>query len=134
LSRCASDDVVSVHCEEVLENFPVVFAIVDASPIFINRPSRHQEQYYSGKFKRHCVKVQALVTPDGQCVHLSRVFRGCTHDKATFDQSGVVSFLTERDDNGQEQRKLIMGDLGYQGIQKNGLGRCSRINGQPDMN
>jgi hypothetical protein len=63
--------------------------------IFINQPTRHQQQYYSGKFKRHCVKVQALVTPNGQCVHFSEVFRGSTHDKAMFDHSEVPRSLTE---------------------------------------
>jgi hypothetical protein len=113
-------NVSSVQCDHVFGNFPGVFRIVDASPVFTNRPSRHQQQYYSGKFKRHCVKVQALVTPIGQCVHLSDVFRGSTHDKAMFDHSGVVRFLTEEDDTGEERPRLIMADLGYVGIQKSG--------------
>jgi hypothetical protein len=37
-----------------------------------------------------------------------------------FNQSGVLGFLTERDGTGQEQTKVIMGDLGYVGIQKSG--------------
>jgi hypothetical protein len=109
-----------VHCQKVFRNFPHVFAIVDASPVFINRPILSQQQYYSGKFKRHCVKVQALVTADGQCIHLSQVFRGSSHDKAIFDQSKVVEFLTERDDHGLEQPRWIMGDLGYMGINRSG--------------
>jgi hypothetical protein len=114
------DNATSVHCDEVFENFPAVFGIVDASLVFTNRPRRHQEQYSSGKFKRHCVTVQAVVTPDGQCVCLSEVFRGNTHDKAMFDSSGVVGFLTEWDDTGEERAKVIMADLGYLRIQKGG--------------
>jgi hypothetical protein len=119
-ARMPSDSA-DVTSEEAFENFPAVFGIVDASPVFINRPSRHQEQYYSGKFKRHCVKVQALVTPDGLCVHLSRVFRGRTHDKAIFDQSWISGFLIDAGEDGRDRRKLIMGDLGYVGIQKSGV-------------
>jgi hypothetical protein len=113
-------DSVSVHCDAAFEHFPAAFAIVDASSIFMQRPSRHQTQYYSGKYKRHCIKVQALVTPDGQCVHLSRVFRGCMHDKLLFHLSGAIRLLKEQDDTGREQCKLILADLGYLGIQRSG--------------
>jgi hypothetical protein len=40
----------NVDCAKTFENFPTVFSIVDASPVFINRPMRHQGQYYSGKY------------------------------------------------------------------------------------
>jgi hypothetical protein len=74
-----------VRCTKVFDHSPHVFVIVDASPVFINPPVFNQQQFYSGKFKRHCVKVQALVAADGQCVHLSEPFRGSLHDKAIFD-------------------------------------------------
>jgi hypothetical protein len=105
-----------VVCRDAFPNYPHVFAAVDASPIFINRPKRHQAHYFSGKYRRHCVKVQALVTPDGQCIHLSRVYRGATHDKAIFDRSEVAQFLTYQDERGRIQHKPIMGDLAYIGI------------------
>jgi hypothetical protein len=55
-----------VRSTRAFDRFPHVFAIVDASPVFINRPVFNQQQFYSGKFKRHSVKVQTLVTADGQ--------------------------------------------------------------------
>jgi hypothetical protein len=57
-----------INSRDEFIQFPQVFAIVDASPIVVTQPIVHQEQYYSGKFKRHCVKAQAFVTPDGRCV------------------------------------------------------------------
>jgi hypothetical protein len=54
-----------IQCELTFENYPEAFCIVGASPVFIRRPARHQTEYYSGKYKRHCVKVQACLTPDG---------------------------------------------------------------------
>jgi hypothetical protein len=84
--------------------------------MFINRPTRYQDQYYSGKYKKHFVKVQVLVTSDGQCVHCSEVFRGRTHDKATFDTSGLSDWLVHTDEQGRERQKWIMDDLGYLGI------------------
>lgn len=109
-------DITEVQCNDVFEDFQNVFGIVDASPVFINRPGRNQQQYYSGKFKRHCVKIQALVIPNGQCVHVSQVFRGRTHDKALFDQSGLAHFITSVRPDGRKTQKIIMGDLGYMGI------------------
>jgi hypothetical protein len=82
-----------IDCQEQFQSFPGVFAIVDASPMFIRRPKRNQDYYYSGKYRRHCVKVQALVTPVGQCIHCSSVYQGTTHDKAIFDRSGIGDFI-----------------------------------------
>jgi hypothetical protein len=109
----------TIRCHKVFENFPIIFRIVNTSPRFINLPSRQQEQYYSGKFKRHFVGVQTFVIPDGQYICLSQMFRGSTHDKAMLDHSGVVAFLTEGDGIGQERTRMIMTDLGDLGIQKN---------------
>jgi transposase len=107
----------AAHCRETFEDFPHAYAIVDASPVFICRPLRHQQQYYSGKYKRHCVKVQALVTPDGQCVHISKAYRGRTHDKAIFDASNVADFLAYSGRHGDRSvHRAILADLGYIGI------------------
>jgi hypothetical protein len=69
----------------------------------------------------HCVNVQTLVTPDRQCVHLSRVDRGATHDRAIFDPSEVARFLTYQDERRCIQHKPIMGDLAYIGITRSYL-------------
>jgi hypothetical protein len=48
------------ECPEPIRHFagfPQAFDIVDASPIYIRRPIRNQRKYYSGKFKRHCIKI-----------------------------------------------------------------------------
>jgi hypothetical protein len=105
-----------VHCDQLFAHFPDAFAIVDASAVFIHRAVHNQRQCYSGKFKRHCVKVQALVTTKGLCVHLSDVFRGNVHNKAIFDQSEVIAFLTEQGEDELPVRRQMMSDLGYVGI------------------
>jgi hypothetical protein len=97
-----------------------VFGIVDPTPIYIQRPKFDNQRYYSGKFKRHCVKIQALVTAEGQCVHRSRVFPGTRHDKGIFDESGILDFITtvRRTRHQPPVRQSIMADLGYAGIQR----------------
>jgi hypothetical protein len=125
-TTCIPRSLQNVFPQRKFDNHPGIFGIVDASPIFIERPTNHQEQFYSGKYKRHCVKVQVLVTADGYCVHLSRVYRGAAHDKRIFDDSGLRQALrvtqegseSHRHGNSSSQCLPIMGDLGYQGIQR----------------
>jgi hypothetical protein len=104
-----------IRCALTLESFPQVFGIVYASPVFISRPRGDQAQFYSGKFKHHCVKVHAFVVSDGQCIHFEQVFKGSTHDKAIFERPAVVGFITYRDGDRERQHAIIM-DLGYVGI------------------
>jgi hypothetical protein len=107
----------NIQCELTFENHPEAFCIVDASPVFIRRPAKHQTEYYSEKYKRHCVKVQACLTPDGQCVHLSKVYRGRTHDKAIFDSSALADFLVYHAPGSDAPRhRIIIADLRYVGI------------------
>jgi hypothetical protein len=107
-----------VLCGNTFAHFSGAFAIVDVSPILITGSTVRQEQYYSGKLKCHCVKVQALITPDGLYVHMSAVFRSAIHDKAIFDHSGVTQFVTYRDEWGLERQRVIIGDLGYVDIER----------------
>jgi hypothetical protein len=107
------------------DNYLAVFCAVDASPIFIERPNEHQKQFYSGKYKRNCVKIQVLIIPDGTCVHLSVVYPGATYDKRTSDHSKIAQALLVRRDSPEPHRTgdtrhrclPIMGDLDSQGIQ-----------------
>ena len=62
-----------------------------------------------------------MINSDGICFHLSKLYKGATHDKAIFDRSGAVDFLTyknTREHQSVETRKIIMGDLVYTGIKR----------------
>jgi hypothetical protein len=96
---------------------PNAFGVVYSYPVFIQRPQFKQAHYYFGKYKAHCMKMQPLITADGERVHLSPVYCDSTHDKAMFDNSQVVRFLTTITDDIPE-RKLILVDLGYMGIRR----------------
>jgi hypothetical protein len=58
-----------------------------------------------------------VTTADSECVHLSLVYRGSTHNKTTFDDSQVVRFLTTSIDN-NPWRNVVLADLGYVGIRR----------------
>lgn len=98
--------------EQFLEEFADVVAIVDATEQPIQRPQddETQRRYYSGKKKRHTVKHQIVVTPEGEIIYTGEAASGSRHDKTMFDDSGVADRL--------EGDEAYMGDKGYQGIQR----------------
>jgi hypothetical protein len=96
---------------EFMQDFPDVTVIVDATEQPTYRPTDRdtQKRYYSGKKKRHTLKTQVLVLPDGTVAGFSDTVPGSQHDKSLFDASGVTDQL--------DPDEAIMGDSGYQGIQ-----------------
>ena len=95
-----------------MQDFPDVVAIVDATEQPTQRPKYDETQktYYSGKKKRHTLKTQIVVAPDGELMAVSQTVPGSQHDKKLYDESGVGDKL---DDD-----EAMMGDSGYQGIQQ----------------
>ena len=94
-----------------MQNFPDVVAIVDATEQPTQRPKdgETQKTYYSGKKKRHTLKTQIVVAPNGELLAVSQTVPGSCHDKKLYDESGVGNKL---DDD-----EAMMGDSGFQGIQ-----------------
>lgn len=52
-----------------LLDWPMLLGSVDATIQKINRPTVNQKEYFSGKHKTHCVKVQGFVSPTGLLIH-----------------------------------------------------------------
>jgi len=94
-----------------MQDFPDVVAIVDATEQPTQRPQDQETQkaHYSGKKKRHTLKTQVVVGPDGELMNVSETVPGSQHDKKLYDESGVGDKL--------EEDEAMMGDSGYQGIQ-----------------
>jgi hypothetical protein len=80
-------NIADVVCRDVFPDFPHVFAIVDAPRSSLIGHLNAKSTTTRGSICALFLEVQALITPDGQCVHLSRVYCGATHDKAIFDCS-----------------------------------------------
>jgi hypothetical protein len=97
--------------EAFMHDFPDVVAIVDATEQATQRPQDQDRQkaHYSGKKKRHTLKTQVVVGPDGELMDVSQTVPGSQHDKKLYDESGVGDEL--------EAGEAMMGDSGYQGIQ-----------------
>ena len=98
--------------DRFMQEFPEVAAIVDATEQPTQRPkdAEAQKDHYSGKKKRHTLKTQVVVGPDGEIMGHSATVPGAKHDKKLYDESGVNDRLNDDE--------AVMGDSGFQGIQK----------------
>lgn len=85
------------------------YLILDATEQPVQRPKKGQKKYYSGKKKKHTVKTQYVVDPDGKIYAVSETYPGKTHD-----------FKIYKEQNNRDRFLGIpkKGDSGYQGIQK----------------
>lgn len=84
------------------------YLLIDVTEIYINRPKRNQKRYYSGKKKRHTMKVQ-IVFDVIKCKIISfYISNGKTHD---------FKILKESNPHFNELIKGLA-DSGYQGIEK----------------
>lgn len=81
--------------------------IIDATEQPIERPSRNQKRYYSGKKKRHTIKTEIRTTRKGRIVHVSRSRRGAMHDFALHKEEPPIP---------PDSRAFV--DSGYQGLDK----------------
>ncbi len=65
----------------------LLYFFIDATEQPVNRPSKKQKRYYSGKKKRHTIKWQ-ISTRDGKTLNtVSKSYPGKTHDKKIYDKT-----------------------------------------------
>jgi len=88
--------------EELLEIF-----IIDATEQQIRRPKKQQKKFYSGKKKKHTIKNQLTVTPNGKILTVSRSVPGSKHDKKLYDESHLTYGINTKP----------ISDLGYFGVE-----------------
>lgn len=89
------------------------FGFVDGTLREIARPIYGQEAVYNGWKRMHCLKYQAVVTPDGIIIHLFGPVEGSIHDAAVWTQSGLLDILEvhAHDPNGTSLQ--LYGDSAY---------------------
>ena len=49
--------------QTLFDNFPNAMCAIDASVQEISQPEQNQRIWYSGKHKKHCIKIQAAISP-----------------------------------------------------------------------
>ena len=82
--------------------------VIDVSEQPIERPVKKQKENYSGKKKRHTIKVQLIIALFSLKILCVRIEKGSVHDFKIFKNSCYYI----------NPELLLLADSGYQGIQK----------------
>ena len=97
--------IMAISKERKLSKEEVEHLIIDATEQTIERPKRSQKTYYSGKKKRHTLKTEIRITPQGRIVHVSKSRPGSTHDFTLYKSEPPIP---------PGSRAIV--DSGYQGF------------------
>jgi len=89
------------------------FAFIDGTCMRICRPGVNQQEFYSGHKRMHCLKYQAISTPDGIIVHLGGPFAGRHNDAGILIRSSIRHYLSEHAHCPAGRRLVVYGDEGY---------------------
>ena len=81
--------------------------IIDATEIQTQRPFHHQRQYYSGKKKKHSLKIEIMTDTLGKILSISKAVPGRIHDFKLRKQSDKIP-----------RNITVLADSGYQGLQQ----------------
>ena len=74
----------------------LLWGFIDGTLRRICRPEEHQQEFYSGYKRAHCIKFQGVATPDGLLTCLHGPFEGKRHDAGVFGQTGLREQLQNR--------------------------------------
>lgn len=108
-----------VKCNKEFENFPDAIGAVDSTtvPFYCPEDKDEKKATWDGKNHVNGHKLQALVNPAGQAIHLNADYHASVHDKKLFDVSGIIEFITAKRGK-QTLIYPILADKGYIGIEK----------------
>jgi hypothetical protein len=97
--------------EQVLQEYPDLLAIVDATEQRVQRPSNDERQrkHYSGKKKAHTCKTAIVVNEKGRIRNVTRSTPGSKHDLKHVVESGVIDPIPPD--------VTVIGDAGFDGLQ-----------------
>lgn len=111
-----------VRDEDKFVHHPDAVGALDATLIPVVKPRIYKEylKYLSGKHRRCGVKMQALVAPDGQCIHYGGLINGARNDLKLYEKSNLHIELLRMERQGTgtlvPTRPAILADGGYLGI------------------
>jgi hypothetical protein len=89
-----------------------IFGFLDGTFREICRPIRDQDLYYSGYYRAHGVKFQAIVAPDGLILSYCGPFMGRVHDVIMYNRSQIPEKL--RQIMSHQEPLFLYGDSAYE--------------------
>lgn len=81
--------------------------VIDVTEVEIERPRKKQKEYYSGKKKKHTIKIQVVCSLDKNIICIN-IEKGKVHDFRIFKESKLPIY----------PETAVLVDLGYKGIEK----------------
>jgi hypothetical protein len=96
---------VGIKKDRTLTEKELSVLIVDATEQQIERPKKKQSVYYSGRKKKHTLKVEVQVNGGGKIVRVSKPYPGSQHD-----------FSIRKEESPLPAGSWVLVDSGYQGI------------------
>lgn len=81
--------------------------LIDVTEQVIERPTKGQKNYFSGKKRRHTLKTEIRVTKEGKIRNISKSYPGKVHDFKIHKSGDPIPMETK-----------VYGDSGYQGLKK----------------
>ncbi|DAZ99510.1 TPA: hypothetical protein N0F65_005382 [Lagenidium giganteum] len=91
---------------------PSCIGFIDGTVRAICRPSRQQRFVYNGQKRKHALKYQSVITPDGIIRHLHGSVPGSRHDAYLLSLSKLADEVSGLLDGGEVQY-VIYGDPAY---------------------
>ena len=92
------------------------WGFIDGTLRKIARPIYQQEAVYNGWKRYHCLKYQAIVTPDGLISHLYGPVPGIQHDSLLWQESGMQQVIEQYCNTHEGIPMQIYGDPAYKAI------------------
>ena len=100
-------NVIKIEKNRRLNQSELETILIDATEIQIQRPSKKQKNYYSGKKKRHMMKFEIQTDINGKIINISKCYKGTVHDFKIRQMSEHVP-----------RNATVLADSGYQGFEK----------------
>ncbi|CAB1104801.1 unnamed protein product [Ectocarpus sp. CCAP 1310/34] len=89
------------------------WGFIDGTVRGIARPVRFQRWYYNGHKRKHAIKFQGVITPDGLFVDMWGPVLGTRHDSYLLAQSGLMQKLATHFNSPSGHPYCLYGDPAY---------------------
>ncbi|KAK7481138.1 hypothetical protein BaRGS_00027571 [Batillaria attramentaria] len=89
------------------------WGLIDGTAREMTRPSEDQRHVFSGHKRKHVLKFQSIMAPNGLVVNLSGPYAGRRHDSGMLADSGLLPLLQERMNDAQGDAFCLYGDPAY---------------------
>ena len=111
-----------------------IWGFIDGTIRAICRPTQHQRLCYSGHKRKHGIKFQSVVAPDGFIVDLFGPIEGSRHDSYMLGQSNLLPKLRELmpEDGSRGPIYSLYGDPAYPQSPYIYGGFCNAVPGSPE--